>query len=143
MTHKRDHPMTSTVVRFAITHVSKSNSLRGLRVLTFANQARFHYDTKEAAQAALDVLAPSLREKVLGDAADTLLVRGVECYESGDAMRTVFGDDPITESEPPTTPATPTPELRARCEVCEQPIRDGLRFCSGLSLCFRIANRLP
>lgn len=82
---------------FAITHVTKNDRAgnfwpEGVRRLTFANQGRNHYDTREEAQAALDgyVADGSLRSKVLGDAADTLEVREVECYDHGDATRTIF-----------------------------------------------------
>jgi hypothetical protein len=67
--------------RYAITHVGNL----GLRTLTFANQGQNHYDSLEEAEAALLLFAPSLRAKVLGDAADTLQVRPVTCYDHGDA----------------------------------------------------------
>lgn len=71
---------------FAITHVNAD----GMRGLTFANQGRNHHETREAAQAYLDAVAPSLREKVLGALADSLEVREVECYAHGDAVGVWF-----------------------------------------------------
>ena len=71
--------------RFVITHVSG-----GLRRLTFANQGIFHYDTRVEAEAAMRLFEPDLRSKILGDDADTLKVLEVECYDHGDATRTIF-----------------------------------------------------
>lgn len=79
----------ATVWRYAITHVGAA----GLRQLTFANQGRNHYDTRKAAEDALTLFAPSLRAKVLGDAADTLRVSEVECYYHGDALRFYIDDE--------------------------------------------------
>lgn len=72
---------------YAITHV---NSKLGLRQLTFANQGRNHFETPAAAQEHLDAVGPQLREKVLGQDADTLEVRPVECYDHGDAVGIYF-----------------------------------------------------
>jgi hypothetical protein len=69
-------------IRFTITHVNAD----GLRALTLANQGRNHYDTREEADAALEKLKTSLRERILGDRADTLLVSEIECYGHGDAV---------------------------------------------------------
>jgi hypothetical protein len=80
----RDYP---TKTMYAITHVNRQD----LRVLTLANQGRNHCDTKEQAQEKLDLFRNSLRESVLGDMADTLEVRPVECYEHGDAIGIYFG----------------------------------------------------
>lgn len=74
-------------IRFAITHVSDR-----LRQLTFANQSRNFYDTHEQAQLALDAFKPSLRDKLLGDKADSLDVREVECYDNGDAIGIYFSN---------------------------------------------------
>jgi len=76
------------VKRYVVTHESEK---LGLRVLTFAAQGRWTYDTREEAEAALALFRPSLREKVLGPAADTLEVREVDCYPGHhDPSRTVF-----------------------------------------------------
>lgn len=72
--------------RYAITHINKD----GYRTLTFANQGRNHYETREQAETALSAYKPDLQSKVLGDAADTLEVRAVECYDSGDAKQIYF-----------------------------------------------------
>jgi hypothetical protein len=77
------------MIRYAITHVNKD----GMRTLTFANQGRNLYETREIAEASVDLLKDSLREKVLGDMADTLEVRQVDCYESGDAKGIFFDFD--------------------------------------------------
>jgi hypothetical protein len=74
------------MILYAITHVGK----HGLRQLTFANQGRNHYKTEEDAQTNLELYKPDLRAKVIGDAADTLEVRPVECYDSGDARGIYF-----------------------------------------------------
>ena len=71
---------------FAVTHVGRN----GLRTLTLPNQGRNHFDTFEKAQEWLDGAKESLREKVLGDKADTLEVRAVECYDHGDAKKVYF-----------------------------------------------------
>ena len=70
------------MTRFAITHVSPKTNLR---TLTFANQARNFYDSKEEAEQSMRTYKPDLQAKILGDAANTLEVRPVECYENGDA----------------------------------------------------------
>lgn len=83
------HDMTitkATKTMFAITHVNTD----GMRGLTFANHGRNHYETQAAAQEALELYKPGLREKVLGDRASTLEVRPVECYSHGDAVGVWF-----------------------------------------------------
>lgn len=74
--------------RYAITHVSPTT---GLRTLTFANQGRNHYDSRAIAEEALAAYykGDGLRA-MLGDAADTLEVREVECYDHGDAIGIYF-----------------------------------------------------
>ncbi len=72
---------------FAITHVNRN----GVRTLTFANQGRNHYATADAANAAMRDYEPGLRAKVLGNMADTLEVRPVECYDNGDAVAIFVG----------------------------------------------------
>lgn len=76
------------MILYAITHIGQY----GMRTLTFANQGRNHYKTQEAAQKALDgyLKVGDLREKVLGNMADTLEVRPVECYDHGDAKGIYF-----------------------------------------------------
>lgn len=76
------------MIMYAITHVGKD----GLRTLTFNNWGSNHYKTAEEAQRGLDVFAPELRAKVLGDMADTLAVRPVDCYAHGDAKGIYFDD---------------------------------------------------
>ena len=70
---------------FAITHQNRD----GCRVLTFANQSRNHYNTRDKAEKALEQLKvnglPRIRE-ILGETGfATLEVREIECYENGDA----------------------------------------------------------
>lgn len=48
------------MIRYVLTHIGKY----GLRTLVNANQARNHYDDREAAEEALRILAPSLKEKL-------------------------------------------------------------------------------
>lgn len=72
-------------IRYAITHVGKD----GLRTLTFANQGRNHYVTREEAEALMALFAPGLRN-VLGAKTATLEVREVECYDHGDAKGIYF-----------------------------------------------------
>jgi hypothetical protein len=72
--------------RFAITSIG----VDGLRTLTFANQGKNFYSTRREAQTALDIFKPSLRAKILFERADTLEVREVECWESGDAKGIYF-----------------------------------------------------
>lgn len=76
-------------ILYAVTHLNRK---LGLRQLTFGNQGRNHCKTKEEAQEKLDALKDSLREKILGDEADTLEVRPVDCYDHGDAKGIYFGD---------------------------------------------------
>jgi hypothetical protein len=68
--------------RFVITNINAD----GLRALTLANQGRNHFDTREEAEAVLESLKVSLREKILGDRADTLHVSEIECYGHGNAV---------------------------------------------------------
>jgi len=70
---------------FAISHQNRD----GCRVLTFANQSRNHYSTKDKAEKALEQLKvnglPRIRE-ILGETGfATLEVREIESYENGDA----------------------------------------------------------
>lgn len=83
---------------YAITHV---NAKLGLRQLTFGNQGRNHYKTRDEAEAALKLYAPSLGGswpilKVLAPGeAETLEVREVDCYDHGDA-KGIYFEDKIT-----------------------------------------------
>ena len=70
---------------FAISHQNRD----GCRVLTFANQSRNHYSTRDKAEKALEQLKvnglPRIRE-ILGETGfATLEVREIESYENGDA----------------------------------------------------------
>jgi len=78
-----------TVVRFVVTNVGRD----GLRTLTFAAQGRETYATREEAEEAMRVFAPQLREKVLGDRADTLEVRECECWAGHHDPCGVYFDD--------------------------------------------------
>ena len=75
--------------RFAVTKIDKS----GLRVLAFANQGRNHFDTQEAAEEYLRaVLSNNSKDtlaSIYGDSSK-MKVLAVECYDHGDATRTVF-----------------------------------------------------
>lgn len=73
--------------RFAITHY---DSKSGVRQLTFANQGRNFYATREDAEKAMQLFEPDLRSKILFDAANSLEVRAVDCYENGDAKSIYF-----------------------------------------------------
>jgi hypothetical protein len=77
-------------VRYVVTHINKD----GLRVLTFANQARHHFEAKKDAEAWIEACRkdPRSMENLFQGRPDTLEVRPVECYESGDAIRTVFDE---------------------------------------------------
>ena len=86
---------TVTRTRYAITHLTRD----GLRVLTFANQGRNHYDDEPTALAALEAHRAGLA-RVLGAAVDSLQVRQVECWEHGDAVGSVLGGDPTAADEP-------------------------------------------
>lgn len=74
------------MILYAITHINKD----GYRTLTFANQGRNHFNTPEEAENAMRVFEPGLRDKILGNLADTLQVRPVDCYEHGDAKGIYF-----------------------------------------------------
>jgi len=80
---------------FAITHVNRN----GMRTLTFANQGRNHYDNAQTAQQALWDYQADLRAKLLGEAADTLEVRPVLCYDNGDAVGVWFDGPPVFEAK--------------------------------------------
>ena len=75
---------------YAVTHIPSDGPMKGMRRLTFANQGRNHCETREEAQAKLDLLKDQLKEKILGKDADTLEVRPVKCYDHGDAMGIYF-----------------------------------------------------
>lgn len=77
--------------RYAITHIGRD----GLRKLTFANQGRNHYDDQaEAARRLAGFIQNNPVETlqdIYGDQAiSTFEVTPVECYDHGDATRTVF-----------------------------------------------------
>lgn len=78
-------------LRYAITHVGRD----GLRKLTFANQGRNHHDHKQDADRVLASFvqnnpAETLRDIYGDQAPGTFEVTRVECYDHGDATRTVF-----------------------------------------------------
>lgn len=77
--------------RYAITHVGKE----GLRRLTFAQQRRNTYDTRELAEAALtEFRGPNGLCRVLTRAEmESLQVREVACYDHGDPVAYYY-DDP-------------------------------------------------
>ncbi len=77
--------------RYAITHIGRD----GLRKLTFANQGRNHYDDPAGAARRLAGFIQSNPVETLRDiygdqAIGTFEVTPVECYDHGDATRTVF-----------------------------------------------------
>jgi hypothetical protein len=80
-----------TITRYAITRRTKD----GLRVLYGPNQGRFHHDTKESAEAHLAAMLTNNSKKTLDSVcegqSDTLRVDAIECYQHGDAVRTVLG----------------------------------------------------
>jgi hypothetical protein len=79
-----------TVMRYAITNIGKD----GLRALTFDNNGRNHYDTREAAESALAGYKQphSLPRVLTPEQVASLQVTEVECYDHGDATHTVFGE---------------------------------------------------
>jgi hypothetical protein len=81
-----ENKKTADRIMYCITHVNKD----GFRQLTFANQGRNHYDTRESAENAMKPYEPDLRAKILGDLADTLEVRMALCYHHGDAKKIYF-----------------------------------------------------
>jgi hypothetical protein len=76
--------------RYVITHVKN-----GLRVLTNANQGRYHFDTREAAQAWLDLFKgdQGLPRVLTPEQVASLRVTETECYDHGDAVRSIFGEE--------------------------------------------------
>lgn len=77
------------MIRFVVTHVSAKS---GLRVLTFAAQGRYTYDTRAEAARQMELCREGLR-RVIGDAISTLQVREVECYpDHYDPKKTVFDE---------------------------------------------------
>lgn len=71
-------------ILYAITHVNKD----GFRILTFTNQGRNHFESREAAERKMKpykAVDSELRSKILGDLADTLEVWAIKCYDNGDA----------------------------------------------------------
>lgn len=79
-------------MRYAITKVEDS----GLRVLATTNQARFLFDDPTTASEHLTAILTgtpvSTLAMVYGDYT-AVRVKPVECYDSGEAKRTVFGFD--------------------------------------------------
>jgi hypothetical protein len=78
--------------RYAITH--RSDKL-GLRTFSMpANQARYHFDERAAAEAALEAFkGPNGLCKVLSPTEmKTLRVDPIECYDHGDAVG-IYVDD--------------------------------------------------
>ena len=70
--------------RFAITCMRKGN-----RVLAFRNVATSHYDTREEAESALSEFN-TYSPAVMRDLFPHSRVDPVECYDHGEAVRTVF-----------------------------------------------------
>jgi hypothetical protein len=75
---------------YAITHRNRD----GMRILTFPNQGRNHYDTQEAAVQALQQFRDngSIRNVIGETGYRTLEVRPVTCYDHGDAVGIYFDD---------------------------------------------------
>lgn len=80
--------MSDTVMRWVVTH---KNGL-GWQALTFPRQGRYTYPTQEEAEAALRAFEPDLRSRVLGDRADTLEVRQVECWPNHHDPKGIYAD---------------------------------------------------
>lgn len=83
----------SEVIRYVVTN------LMGLppdgapvRTLTFPAQGRYTYETHADAQAQLDLFKPGLRQKILGDRADTLEVRPCKCWPGHFDPRGIYFD---------------------------------------------------
>ena len=78
-------------IMYAITHKHRN----GFRTLSFANQGRNHFNTREEA-------VNRLKAMLLNNSKDTLIsvygnidsfeVRPIECYDHGDAKRIYFDD---------------------------------------------------
>ncbi len=74
------------MIKYGITHINGG----GDRQLTFANHGRNLYSDPSECLRALEIYKPQLRSKVLGNRADTLEIRQVDCYENGDAKGLYF-----------------------------------------------------
>ena len=79
-------------IRYAITCVNKD----GYRELAFANQGRNHFDDRDSAKLHLEMTLKHNDEKTLksvyGDISK-MRVDEVECYDHGDAIRVILGED--------------------------------------------------
>jgi hypothetical protein len=88
--------------RFALTMVNPD----GLRVLARPNQAHLHFDTPDLAQQhladTLRVNSDSILRSFCGDPSK-LRVDPIECYDNGDAIRSIIGDDDLPSSSPKST----------------------------------------
>lgn len=89
------------VKRFVITNSADPKSkMAGTRLMTFPGQGRFTYETREQAEAALALHEPQIRQRVLGDLADTLRVCAVYCYPGHfDPISIVFDEDYDTSKD--------------------------------------------
>ncbi len=90
---REDDIEISEVIRYVVTN------LMGLppdgapvRTLTFPAQGRYTYATHADAQAQLDLFKPGLRQKILGDRADTLEVRPCKCWPGHFDPRGIYFD---------------------------------------------------
>lgn len=75
--------------RYAITFIDKD----GNRALAMANQSRNHFDTQKEADDYLTVMksvnSADTLKSLFGDI-ETLRADPIECYNHGDATRTIF-----------------------------------------------------
>lgn len=82
--------------RFCVVYTSE----QGETILATPNQSRFLFDTPSAAKDHLTTICGSVdretRDSLYGENGwQTFEVRAVDCYDSGDAMRTVFPNKDI------------------------------------------------
>lgn len=85
-------PAYKTITRYSISHIPEGSPNR---ILSVPNQGRCHKDSREEAQTHLDGIRanghPEVLNQIYGEnGAKTLQVQEIECYEHGDAIRTVF-----------------------------------------------------
>jgi hypothetical protein len=79
--------------RFVIVHYDQASDYY---TLIQANQGRHHYDDKDEALKAAEVLRPGLKEKL---GWDQVKVVTALCYDHGDCCRTIFTPEYVEQYE--------------------------------------------
>lgn len=74
--------------RYVLTHKPKDKP----RTLTFPQQGRYTYATRDEAAEALELFRPDLTTKILKEDAASLEVRAVECYDGHHDPKTCWFD---------------------------------------------------